>query len=292
MTSAVATAQVPTVGAPRAGFLRLFRAELRWIFHRPRTLIVLGLIGIIPAIVGTAIAFAGAPKGPGGATNPGAGMLGAAVSNPLVLPIATLTILLAFLLPLIAAMAAADALAGESSHGTLRGWLLAPVSRGRLLVVKALGVAVVVVAAVALVCVVGVLTGLVMNGFDGLTTLSGTTVGIPETIGRVAVAAGWVTGQLFAVGAVALAISSATEHPMLVVVGVLAGNIVFSVLSILDALSWLRPFLLNESWPIALAGVLRDPMMLETLGEGSLRALCYAVIGLSIAYARIKTKDG
>ena len=292
MTSAVATAGVPTIGGPRASFPRLLRAELRWIFRRPRTLIVLGLIAIIPAIVGTAIALAGAPDAPGSAQGPpGVGFL-SAVGNPLVLPIAVLTMLLAFLLPLVAAMAAADAIAGESSHGTLRGWLLAPVSRGRLLAVKALGVAVVIVTAALLVAVVGVVTGLAINGTGDLATISGTTLSLPEAIERVAVAAGWVIGQLFAVGAVALAISSATEHPMLVVVSVLAGNIVFAVLSSLDALSWLHPFLLNESWPMALAGVLRDPMMLETLGEGSLRALCYAVIGLSIAYARIKTKDG
>ena len=79
-------------------------------------------------------------------------------------------------------------------------------------------------------------------------TLSGTTLSLWEALGKIALTAGWVTLQLWAVGAVALAISACTEHPMVVVVSVLAGNIVFSVLNLLDAVSWLHPFLLNKSW--------------------------------------------
>jgi ABC-2 type transport system permease protein len=101
-----------------------------------------------------------------------------------------------------------------------------------------------------------------------------------------------VTLQLWAVGAVALAISACTEHPMLVVVSVLAGNIVFQILGYLDAVSWLHPFLLNQNWTSALTEVLQDPMASAQLGEGALRAACYIAIALSLAYARLTTRDG
>src|SRR5439155_10549111 len=104
------------------------------------------------------------------------------------------------------------------SHGTLRGWLLAPVSRGRLLAVKALGVATFTLTSVLLMAVVGVLSGLAMNGTSGLFTLSGTTLSFGAALGKIGIAVLWVTLQLWAIGAIALAISASTEHPMLVVV--------------------------------------------------------------------------
>lgn len=281
----------PTVRT--VGTARLVRSELRWVFRRPRNLIVLGLLGLVPIVIGVALTLAGPVTGTGSTGGPpGESLLSAAIGNALALPVGTLATMIALLLPLTAAMAAADAVAGEASHGTLRGWLVAPVTRGKLLTVKALGVAGMALAAVLLVAITAILTGLVINGTGSLITLSGTTLTLPEALGRVAIAAGWVALQLFAVGAVALAISSFTEHPLIVVVAVLAGTILFTVLGFLDALSWLHPFLLNESWATSLGAVLRDPMPLAALGDGALRASCYLVIGLSIAYARMSTKDG
>ncbi|SFB59664.1 ABC-2 type transport system permease protein [Amycolatopsis marina] len=271
--------------------VRLLRAELRWVFRRPRTLIVLGLIAALPIAIGIGLTLVDSPgSGPSGERE-GAALLAAAASNAFVLPIAALTFSLGLLLPLAAAMAGGDAIAGELSHGTLRGWMLAPVSRGRLLVVKAFGVASVTLTAVAAMAGTGVLTGLVINGTDAMFTLSGTSLSFLDALGRVAMAVGWVSLHVWAIGAVALAISACTEHPMLVVASVLGGTVVFSILGLLEALSWLHPFLLTESYP-ALADILREPIPGAELGEGALRAACYVVIGLSLAYARITTRDG
>lgn len=271
---------------------RLFRAELRWIFRRPRTLVVLSMLALIPVVIGIGLTLVDSTDADTGQSDGGGALLVAAVGNGLVLPIAALVLTLQLLLPLAAAMAGADAIAGETAHGTLRGWLLAPVSRGRLLAVKAFGVATVSLVAVVAMAVTGVITGLLINGTDSLFTISGTTLSLWEALGRIAVAVCWVTLQLWAVGAVALAISACTEHPMLVVVSVLAGDIVFQILSFLSAVSWLHPFLLNRNWATALTEVLQDPMPSAQLTEGALRALCYIVIALSLAYARITTRDG
>ncbi|HVV10936.1 ABC transporter permease subunit [Amycolatopsis sp.] len=288
-----ATLTVPT-GRTHVGLARLYRAELRWIFRRPRTLVVLGLLALVPAVIGIGLAVAGdSGFGPGNtnAGDGGGGLLTSAAGNALVLPIAALAVTLNLLLPLTTAMSAADALAGEAAHGTLRGWLLAPVSRGRLLLVKALGVATFTLVAAVLMAVVGVITGLVINGTGSLFTLTGTTLSFGEALGKIAVAAAWVTLQLWAIGAVALAISASTEHPMLVVVSVLAGTIVSAVLLLLSAVDWLHPFLLPQSWD-SITDILRDPMPTDGLAQGAVRAACYIVIGLSLAYARIATKDG
>lgn len=293
MTADVALAPVPT--RTTVGFPRLVAAELRWAFRRPRTLVVLGLLALIPIVVGIALTVVDAPSGAaaeGGPGSPDGGLLAAAAGNALVLPIAVMTMTLGLLLPLVAAMAAADALAGETAHGTLRGWLLAPVSRGRLLAVKTAGVFAVILAAVVLVSLTAFLTGLVMSGPDGMITLSGTTPSVWSALGSVLTAAGWVAVQLFAVGAVALAVSAYTEHPMLVLASVLAGTILFTLLGSLEALSWLHPFLLTDSWMSSMVDLLRDPAPASGLLEGLLRAACYALAGLSIAYAKLTTKDG
>ncbi|WP_370944497.1 ABC transporter permease [Amycolatopsis sp. cg5] len=288
MTSAVAPART---GHDTVPLIRLLRAELRWIFRRPRTLFVLGLLAAIPVVMGVALTLVDPTTGGGRNEGPDP-LLSAAVGNAYVLPVAALTMTLALLLPLAPAMAGADAIAGEAAHGTLRGWLLAPVSRGRLLAVKAFGVATVSLVATLSMALTATITGLIINGSGSLFTLSGSTLSLPEALGRVLIAVAWVTLQLWAVGAVALAISACTEHPMLVVVTVLAGDVVFTILSFLSAVKWLHPFLLTQNWSSALTETLQDPMPSEQLTEGALRAACYIVIALSLAYARLTTRDG
>ncbi|ROS42146.1 ABC transporter permease [Amycolatopsis thermoflava] len=288
MTATLDAAPVERWSVP---FHRLYRAELRWIFRRPRTLIVLGLLALIPVIVGIGLTIAGDSGGGPGRGDGDNALLASAAGNALVLPLATLGLTLNLMLPLVTAMSAGDALAGESAVGTLRGLLLAPVSRGRLLLMKALGVATFTLAAALLMAVVAMITGLVINGTGSLFTLSGNTLSFVDALGRVALAAAWVTLQLWAVGAIALAISACTEHPMVVVVSMLAGVVVSTVLLLLSAVDWLHPFLLPQSWT-AIADILRDPIPADQLGEGAIRAACYVVIGLSLAYARLSTKDG
>ncbi|MBV8542362.1 MAG: ABC transporter permease [Pseudonocardiales bacterium] len=275
----------PASGPVRAPLGRLLRSELRWVLRRPRTQIALGLLALVPVLIGIGIAVAGSPGG---------GLLTQIAGNGLVLPVAALSISLTLLLPLAVTMAAADALAGESAHGTLRGLLLAPVSRTRLVLVKAVGVLTVAVSAVAAVTVLGIITGLALLGpsgsTHGLLTLSGTEIGPGSALVRVSLAATWTVGQLAAVGAVALAVSSATEHPLVVLAAVLGALIVFGVLSAIPALDWLQPVLLTTGW-FAIVDVLRDPLPLDGLATSSLRAGCYLLIGLGLTLARTATRE-
>lgn len=275
-----------TAALVRAPLGRVLRSELRWVLRRPRTQIVLGILALIPVLMGIGIVATDSPGG--------SGLLTQIAGNGLVLPVAALSISLALLLPLAVTMAAADALAGESAHGTLRGLLLAPVSRTRLVLVKTVGVLAVAVAAVAAVAVLGIVTGLVLVGpsgtAHGMLTMSGTEIGPASALLRVSLAAAWTVGQLAAVGAVALAVSSATEHPLVVLAAVLGGLIVFGVLAAIPALDWLQPLLLTTGW-FAITDVLRDPLPLDGLASTSLRAACYLLIGLAVALARTATRE-
>jgi ABC-2 type transport system permease protein len=289
MTAATVAAPSRPIGSTtHAPILRLLRSELSVVFRRPRTWIALALLALVPVVIaiGTKVGGGGPRDGDGGGS-----IIGNIVGNGFVLPIVALTVTLAVLLPLVGAMWSADALAGESANGTLRGLLVAPVGRVRLLVVKTFGVAVAVLAACVLIAAVGMITGVALIGTHGMLTLSGTTLSFGSALGRVAIATGWVAVQVWAVCAVALAVSACTEHPMVVMAATLAGAIVFGVLASIPSLDWLQPYLLTNSWA-SLTDVLRDPMPTGGLLHGLAEAACYGVVGWSLAVARMVTRDG
>ena len=288
-TDVVGMTALPVGAAPprHAPLGRLLRSELRWVFRRPRTLVGIGLLGLAPIVIGIATLFVTS----GVTGNPDQGPpITALGGSALTLPVISLSMLLLFLLPLVATIAAADAIAGESASGTLRGLLVAPVGRLRLLAVKMAGVMAVITAAVLVITFVAIVTGLILHGTSGLVTLSGSTVSLGDSLGRVAVVVGWVLLQLWAVAAIALAVSACTEHPLVVLSTVIGGLIVIGILGNLPVLDWLQPFLLSDNWTAG-ADILRDPVYTGDLGTSALRALCYLVIGYSLAVARMATKD-
>lgn len=291
MTTLTATIPVARLRT-HAPIGRLLRSELRLVLRRPRTLIALGLLVLVPVIAGIGIALAAdsARGGANGADGPGA--LAAIVDqNGLVLPIFVLFMSMQMLLPMVGAMWSADALAGEASTGALRNLLVAPVGRARLLAVKAFGVATATLIGIVLMTVSGVISGMALLGGNGMLTMSGTTLTFWPALGRILLAAGLVAIQVLAVAAVALAISSITEHPLIVMAVSLGGIIVFGVLNAISSLDWLHPYLITHSW-FGLVDIMRDPIPTDGLIEGVLRAACYAVIGYSLAFARMLTKDG
>jgi ABC-2 type transport system permease protein len=286
------TATIPVTRArTHAPIGRLLRSELRLVLRRPRTLIALGLLILVPVIAGIGIAVsAGNPESAG--ANEGPGVLASIVdNNGLVLPVFVLFMALQLLLPMVGSMWAADAIAGEASTGAMRNLLVAPVGRARLLAVKAFGVATATVLGVALMTLSGIISGLTMLGGSGMLTMSGTTLTFWPAFGRIMLAAGLVVIQILGVAAVALAISTLTEHPLVVMAASLGGIIIFQIVGAIQALSWLHPYLITQSW-FGMVDVMRDPMPTDNLTEGILRALCYMVIGYSLAFARMLTKDG
>lgn len=278
-----------TSAVPRAvPWTRLLGTELRWVLRRPRTWVMLVLLGAVPVLMALGIVLSDRPR---------RSLLSEVTGNGLTLPVVALSLLLTLLLPLVVAVAAADAIAGESQHGTLRGLLLAPVGRLRLVAMKAFGVLVVAAVAVAVVTLSGVVAGWLMIGppvvltTDGaLLTMSGTTLSLPDALYRIVLAAAWTLGQLAAVGAVALAISAWTEHPLVVLSSVLGGLILFGVLAAIPALEPLHPWLITSGWGAA-ADVLRDPLPYAELLRSALVAAGYLVLGGVVLVARMLRRD-
>lgn len=289
-TSMAAMPEVLAETRTKAPLSRLLRSELRFMLRRPRTMIALGLLALSPVVAGIGISVA-STSAQGSEDQVIEGIAALVADNGMILPLFVLMLALTMLLPLLGAMWSADTLAGEAATGGLRSLLLAPVGRVRLLAVKAFGVAVLSLLAVTVVSVVGVVAGLLILGGDGMLTMSGNVLPFWPSLGRIALLTLLVTIQVWAVAAIALAVSACTEHPMVVLAATLGGLIVFSILGNIAALDWLHPVLLTDAWT-ALADVARDPMPTDGLVNGVLRALCYIAIGYSLALARVSTKDG
>jgi ABC-2 type transport system permease protein len=281
MTALVA-ARTPSGSAPLG---RQLRSELRWILRRPRTVIGLASLCLVPILAGVGFWFTADGDGPAGP-----GLAAIIAGNGMVLPVFTLFLALPMLLPLVGAIWAADGLAGEAQHGTLRGLLISPVGRLRLLAIKSFGVAAMSLVAVTLIAVVGLITGVVLFGGEGMLTLSGSTLSVGAGLGRIALTILLVSIQVWGVAAIAMAISACTEHPLVVMAATMAGVIVFAVLGLFSALDWLHPYLITSAWD-GLVDVMRDPLPTEQLWRGTVVAGCYILIGLSLAAMRLATKD-
>jgi ABC-2 type transport system permease protein len=271
----------PYVIRTAAPLARVLLAEVRLVLRRPRNLFALLFLGCLPVLIGIGVIVRGNSSSP---------MLASVTGNGLVLPVIALLMTQTLLLPLVVAMVAADAFAGESSHGTLRGLLIAPVGRIRLVGVKAFGVLVMSIVAVAVIAASGILTGLILVGSDGMVTLSGTTLSVGDGLARVLLAVGWSIVVTAAVGMVALAVSAFTEHPLVVMAATMGVLILFQVLGSVPALGWLQPVLITTNLS-AVMDVLRDPMTTGALGTGLIRACCYLLIGVSVSLARMGTRD-
>lgn len=285
-------APIVTEQRTKAPLGRLLRSELRFMIRRPRTLVAFGLLVVGPILAGIAMSLAtGIPDTDKPGQQAIEGVAALVNGNGLILPVFVLMLCMVMLLPMLGAMWSADALAGETQTGALRGLLVAPVSRVRLLAVKAFGVATLTFAAVLTIAVVGTVAGMAILGGNGLLTISGITLPLGESLLRIGFVVVLVTIQVWAVAAVALAISAATEHPLVVMATALGGIITFTILNNISALDWLHPVLLTNGWD-SLADVIREPMPTDAITDGLLRAACYIVIGYSLALARMSTKDG
>jgi ABC-type transport system involved in multi-copper enzyme maturation permease subunit len=264
---------------------RFFVAELRFVFRRPRNIALLGVLAFIPAAVGLLfkITVANAAQGAPPFFNQVAG-------NGVFLSLAVLVLMMTLFLPLAICVVAGDAIAGEASHGTLRGLLTVPAGRTRLLAVKYCSIVVFALAACLVVVGVALLMGEILFPVGPVTLLSGTTVSLAAGLLRVLLVALYAGVGMAALGAVALAASTFTVHP----VGAIAAALVLVLASeIADAvpqLSAMHPFLPSHFW-LSWDGLFRAPVDSSGVQHGLLSFGIYIVIFGAIAWARLTSAD-
>ncbi|MEV4570120.1 ABC transporter permease [Nonomuraea sp. NPDC049419] len=272
------------VGRGAMAFWRLLGSELGLTFRRPRNLVILAVLAVVPVVIGVTLrVVGGGDEGMGGIVQDVAG-------NSLMLTFLSFSFLTLLLMPVAVSVVAGDAIAGEAGAGTLRYLLAAPAGRTRLLVVKFLNAAVYSYAVTAVVALSALVTGLLLFPAGPVTLLSGTTISMAEGLLRIAICVGYVGAGMAALAAVALALSVFTEVSIGAIAGTMVLIIVCQVLRAIPELDAVTPYLLPTRFT-DFDAVLRSPIDVAVLRDGLLAFGAYILLFGSIAWARFSGKD-
>ena len=265
--------------------LALLASEITLLFRRRRTWAMLAALAAVPILIAVAVRLSSDDS-----EGRGPAFLGSITNNGLFVAITALTVAVPLFLPLTVGVVAGDTIAGEASLGTLRYLLVAPAGRVRLLLVKFAGAAAFCVVATVVVVLAGVGIGAALFPIGPVTLLSGDQIGVADYAWRCLLLVAYVSLSLLGLSAIGLFISTLTSVP----VGAMAATIVLSVVSqILDSLpqlEWLHPWLFSHHW-LGFAGLLTQPLSLDSLGDNALLQLGYIVVFGALAYSRFSTKD-
>jgi ABC-2 type transport system permease protein len=279
------------VRAPRSLYpsARFLRSELGMVFRRRRNQALLVVLACVPMLIAIAIKVTNGGSGDNGRGDGGA-LFGSITANGVFVAFSALFVVIPLFLPMAVAVVAGDAVSGEANIGTLRYLLAVPVGRTRLLAVKFAGVVVWCMACAVVVAVVGVLIGLVLFGGGDVTLLSGTSVSFAAGLWRLALVVGYVAVNIAAIGAIGLFVSTLTEVPVAAMATTLGLTITSQVLDAVPQISAVHPWLPSHYWQLFI-DMLRDPMALDRVGHGLLASATYALLFLSLAWARFSNKD-
>jgi ABC-type transport system involved in multi-copper enzyme maturation permease subunit len=266
---------------------RLLGSELRLIFRRWRNLALLGVLVVLPVVLGIGLRVA-SPDGGGG--GPNATFFAQLTGNGVFLSFIALTILLALVLPLVIAVVSGDSIAGEAGLGTLRYLLTVPAGRTRLLSVKYAAVVIFGLAACLLVSAVSLIMGVILFPVGPVTLLSGATVPLADGLLRLLFVTLYVAAGMAALGAIGLAISTLTEHSIGAIAAILVLAVASEVADQVAQFAVIHPYLPTHFW-LAFDALLRSPIDTTSLLHGLLSFGAYIVIFVSLAWARFSSAD-
>ncbi|MFI6055803.1 ABC transporter permease [Streptomyces violascens] len=273
--------------------LGLFRSELVTVLRRWRTLALLGVLAVVPVLIGIAVKIqtgdGGGGRGGGGGDG-GPAFIAQITNNGLFLVFAALAATLPVFLPMAVGVVAGDAVAGEANSGTLRYLLVAPAGRTRLLLAKYASVLAFCLIATLAVAASALAVGALLFPLGDVTTISGTQISFADGLLRAVAVAGVVAASLSGIAALGLFISTLTNSGIAAMASTVGLLITVQILGQIPQLDAIAPYLFPHYW-LSFADVLREPVYWDQLVKNfELQALYVAVFG-SAAWARFTTKD-
>lgn len=288
----MSTASVAAIKrGPLPGLWRLYWSELKLVFGRPRNRAMLAVLGVIPIGFGVLFRLTINSLNSGGGGGGGPAFLNALAGNGVFLALVVLAFMLTvLLLPLMVAVVSGDAIAGEASLGTLRGLLTVPAGRARLLAIKYATILTFCLAACLLVAAVALIMGLALFPAGPVTTLSGTTVSLGAGVLRVLLVALYCAAALASLGAIGLAASTLTQHPVGAIAALLVVVVGSEIADQVPQLSGIHPYLPSHFW-LSWADLFRAPVVWSGIGHGLLSFAVYFAIFGGFAWARFTSAD-
>ena len=141
-----------------------------------------------------------------------------------------------------------------------------------------------------LVSAVAVAVGAVLFPVGPVTLLSGDAVPLGDGLLRLLFVTLYLAAAMAALGAIGLAISTLTEHPIGAIAAVLVIAVASEVADSVSQIDVIHPYLPTHWW-LSFDSLLRVPIVWPELGHGLLSFAVYIVIFCSIAWARFTTAD-
>jgi ABC-2 type transport system permease protein len=259
--------------------------EARTLFGRARVRTLLVVLAAVPVFLALAVDLSGGP-----AAGNGPAFLDEATRNAVFTALAGLTVTMPFFMPLSVAVVAGDSIAGEASMGTLRYLLVRPAGRSRLLLAKAIVIALFCLIAALVVVVAGLIAGIAFFPHGEVVTLSGTTIPFSDGLGRSFLAALVVGASMFGVASIGLFISTFTDVPIAAMAITLGVVIVSAILDGVSQVAFLHPWLFTNYWT-AFADLVRAPMRWHEIRKDLVLQAGYIAVFGSLAWASMTTRD-
>lgn len=262
------------------------RAEIVRQLRRRRTRLAFAFILALPLLLVGAFAL-GSDGDEGGA---GTSFVDLAQVGPANLAVFTLFASTGFLLVVLVALFAGDAVPSEASWATLRYLLAAPVPRGRLLRVKLAVASLTSLAALVLLPLWCLVVGLAAYGTDSYRGPSGEQLAWGEFTVRLALVVAYLFVSLSFVAALAFLVGVLTDAPLGAVGGAVLLTIVSNILDAIPALGSLREGLPTHG-QFAWADALQRDIDFSGMATGALWSIAYSIVLLAASFVIFARKD-
>ena len=264
------------------GVLTIYRWELRKLRAQKRTYLGLGAAVVVPIIFAVALATQSG--------QPNDVAFGRYLHDTgLAIPLVLLLFGSVWMFPLITALVAGDIVAAEDRHGTLKTIFTRSVQRHQIFLAKALATASYAIVAIVLMGAVAVVAGVIVSGFNPITTLTGTKVSASRGLGLVGASLLVYLIPILSIACIGLLFSTLFRNSGAAVVSTLMFSLLVQLIGILPGLGALQPYLLStqfEAWQ----GFLRVPVdwdpVLRALWVCSLYAVPALVAALLVFLRR------
>ncbi|MEU4064967.1 ABC transporter permease [Streptomyces wedmorensis] len=271
----------------RAGRTLPLRVEALRQWKRRRTLVMGGILVVLPFILVAAFAIGGPADGAG---NGRITLMDTATTSGANFAATCLFVSAGFLLVIPVALFCGDTVASEASWSSLRYLLAAPVPRSRLLASKlavALGYS---AAAMLLLPLVALAVGTVAYGWGPLSLPTGGAVPAGESLLRLGIAVAFVFASQLVTAGLAFWLSTRTDAPLGAVGGAVGLTIVGNVLDAVTALGDWRDFL-PAHWQFAWIDALQPQLEWGGMVKGTAISVTYAVVLFALAFRGFARKD-
>ncbi|WP_199549114.1 ABC transporter permease [Streptomyces sp. N35] len=279
----------PAEAAPgyRARRTLPFRVEALRQLKRRRTLVMAGILTILPFILVAAFAIGGTPDGN---AERGPTLMQTATESGVNFAATCLFVSAGFLLVVPVALFHGDTVASEASWSSLRYLLAAPVPRARLLWSKLAVALTFSAAAMLLLPLVALVVGTAAYGWGPLQLPTGGGIGAGESAGRLLIVVVYVFLSQLVTAGLAFWLSVKTDAPLGAVGGAVGLTIVGNVLDAVTALGNWRD-VLPAHWQFAWIDALQPKLEWGGMLQGAAVSVTYAVVLIALAFRAFSRKD-